>query len=61
VTVVPLTAEHWSAVERVYRAGMETGHATFEPEPPTWEAFDSSRLADQRLVALSRWSNDAAP
>jgi L-amino acid N-acyltransferase YncA len=52
VTVVPLTAEHWPEVERIYRAGIATGHATFESEPPTWEAFDGSRLADQRLVAL---------
>jgi L-amino acid N-acyltransferase YncA len=52
VTVVPLTAGHWPGVERIYRAGIATGHATFESEPPTWEGFDGSRLADQRLVAL---------
>ncbi len=52
MTVVPLTVAHWPEVERIYRAGIATGHATFESEPPTWEAFDGSRLADQRLVAV---------
>jgi phosphinothricin acetyltransferase len=50
--VLPLTAEHWPAVERIYTAGIATGHATFESAPPTWEAFDAARLPDQRLVAV---------
>jgi len=49
----PLTAEHWPAVEAIYADGIATGHATFEAEPPTWEAFDAARLPDHRLVALS--------
>jgi len=44
--------EHWSEVERIYAAGIATGHATFETEPPTWDWFDQTRLADQRLVAV---------
>jgi len=52
VSVVPLEAEHWPEVERIYRAGIETGHATFESEPPTWEHFDAGKLPDQRLVAI---------
>ena len=50
--VEALTAEHWPAVERIYAAGIATGHATFESRPPTWEEFDAGRLPDQRLVAL---------
>src|SRR3954452_114541 len=46
-----MTREHWSQVQRIYADGIATGHATFEPEPPTWEAFDASRLPDHRLVA----------
>jgi L-amino acid N-acyltransferase YncA len=42
----------WPAVERIYAEGIATGDATFETEPPSWEAFDASRLADHRLVAL---------
>lgn len=46
-----MTAADWPAVEAVYRAGIADGHATFETEPPTWEAFDAGRLDVCRLVA----------
>lgn len=52
MTVVPLTAAHWPEVERIYAAGIATGHATFESEPPTWEHFDAGKLPGQRLVAV---------
>jgi len=52
VTVAPLTAVHWPDVERIYAAGIATGHATFEAAPPAWEAFDAGRLPEHRLVAL---------
>ncbi|HEY7719887.1 MAG TPA: GNAT family N-acetyltransferase, partial [Pedococcus sp.] len=48
----PMRAEDWPQVEAIYRAGIATGHATFESEPPTWEAFDASRLPDHRHVAV---------
>jgi phosphinothricin acetyltransferase len=51
--VVPMTAEHASAVIEVYRLGIDTGHATFETEPPTWAAFDAGRLPAHRFVALA--------
>lgn len=50
--VVPLLAEHWPEVERIYAAGIATGHATFEAEPPAWEGFDAGKLAGQRLVLM---------
>jgi L-amino acid N-acyltransferase YncA len=52
VIVIPLRPEHWPDVERLYRTGIATGHATFEAEPPTWERFDAGKLAGQRLVAV---------
>lgn len=52
MTVVRLTGEHWPEVERIYAAGIATGHATFESDPPTWEHFDAAKLPEQRLVAL---------
>jgi phosphinothricin acetyltransferase len=52
VRVVPMTAEHWPAVERIYAAGIATGHATFESAPPSWEAFDAAKVREPRLVAL---------
>ena len=51
-SIVPLTTAHWPQVEAIYAAGIATGHATFEAEPPSWEAFDATRLPDQRLVAI---------
>ncbi|WGL52379.1 GNAT family N-acetyltransferase [Nocardioides sp. BP30] len=52
VTIAPLDPLHWRAVERIYAAGIATGHATFESEPPTWDRFDADKLPHQRLVAL---------
>ncbi|MFZ1410568.1 MAG: N-acetyltransferase family protein [Micropruina sp.] len=50
----PLEPGDWPAVERIYREGIATGHATFEAEPPSWEAFDAGRIPDLRLVAIDR-------
>ena len=50
-STVPLTVAHWPQVEAIYAAGIATGHATFEAQPPTWEAFDTAKLPDQGLVA----------
>ncbi|MFD1715182.1 GNAT family N-acetyltransferase [Amnibacterium flavum] len=50
-TVRPLSREDWPTVERIYRDGIDTGHATFEAEPPSWDAFDATRRPDLRLVA----------
>ncbi|WP_291885710.1 GNAT family N-acetyltransferase [Cellulomonas sp.] len=52
ITVVPLTAAHWPDVERIYAAGIATGHATFAEDVPTWEAFDAGKLAEHRFVAV---------
>ena len=46
-----MTADDWPAVRAVYAAGIATGIATFETEPPSWEAFDATRLAGHRHVA----------
>lgn len=50
--VVGLTIDRWSRVQEIYAAGIATGHATFEAEPPSWERFDNTRLADHRWVAV---------
>lgn len=50
-TVRPMTATDWPAVERIYREGIDSGNATFEAAPPTWEDFHAGRLATGRLVA----------
>lgn len=53
VSIEPLTACHWPDVERIYAAGIATGHATFDTEPPTWQQFDAAKLPSQRLVAVN--------
>ncbi|WP_456787035.1 N-acetyltransferase family protein [Cellulomonas sp. P5_C5] len=50
--LAPLAAEHWADVERIYAAGIATGHATFEAAPPTWDAFDAGKVREHRFVAL---------
>lgn len=52
VTVVGLEEAHWAAVREIYAAGIATGQATFEPRPPSWEAFAAGRPAHLRLVAI---------
>lgn len=51
VTIRPMCPEDWDAVHAIYAAGIATGEATFESEPPTWEAFDAVRLPEHRMVA----------
>jgi L-amino acid N-acyltransferase YncA len=41
-----------SAVLRIYQAGMDGGHASFESVAPSWAAFDASKLPDHRYVAV---------
>ena len=43
----------WAAVAAIYAAGIATGNATFEAEPPSWAEFDSLRLAAHRYVAVT--------
>ena len=50
--VRPLAREQWPEVRAIYAAGIATGHATFESEPPTWQAFDRAKLPNHRLVAV---------
>jgi phosphinothricin acetyltransferase len=46
-----MVAGDWPAVRAIYAAGIATGDATFETEPPTWDQFDATRLREHRLVA----------
>ncbi|MER7755475.1 N-acetyltransferase family protein [Kitasatospora sp. NPDC097643] len=52
VAVAAMLPEHADQVLAIYQAGIDGGDATFETTAPTWEAFDASRLAEHRLVAL---------
>jgi phosphinothricin acetyltransferase len=52
VRVRDLRPSDWPEVRRIYAEGIATRHATFESEPPTWEAFDAGRLREPRLAAV---------
>jgi L-amino acid N-acyltransferase YncA len=49
-----MTAADAKPVLAIYQAGMDGGNASFEHTAPTWEAFDASKLADHRLVAVDQ-------
>lgn len=51
-TVVPMAPRHWPQVAQIYRAGIDTGHATFEADTPDWESFAAGHLPEHRLVAV---------
>lgn len=53
-----MTSADWSDVERIYLAGIATGHATFETTSPDWDKWDADHLAEPRLVAVE--SDDRA-
>ena len=48
----PMHTSDAGAVLRIYQAGMDSGHASFESAAPSWAAFDASRLPDHRYVAV---------
>jgi len=50
--ILPMTDDHARQVLDIYAAGIAGGDATFETEPPSWEAFDRGRLAAHRYVAV---------
>lgn len=53
IDIVPMDASHWSAVRRIYEAGIVSGNATFETEPPSWHPWDAGHLQSCRLVAVA--------
>lgn len=52
IAIRPMLPADWAAVEAIHREGIATGDATFEAEPPMWEAFDAGKLDVGRLVAV---------
>ncbi|MFF9458144.1 GNAT family N-acetyltransferase [Streptomyces flaveolus] len=52
VRIAPLGTEHAEQVLAIYQLSIDEGNATFETTAPTWQAFDTAKLPDHRLVAL---------
>ncbi len=46
-----MRADDWERVRAIYIEGINTGHATFEIDAPTFEQWDAKHLCACRLVA----------
>jgi phosphinothricin acetyltransferase len=46
-----LVAGDWPRVSAIFADGIATGHATFETEVPSWDAWNAAHLRSPRLVA----------
>lgn len=51
-----MATDDWPAVKAIYAEGIATRVATFETEPPDYDAFDASHHSEHRLVALENGS-----
>ena len=51
-TIRELQSSDADAVLRIYQQGIDTGHATFQEELPSWEEWDASHLETPRLGAF---------
>jgi phosphinothricin acetyltransferase len=52
IEVRPLRPLDWPEAARIYEQGIQTGHATFETDVPSWPEWDAAHLAEHRLVAI---------
>ncbi len=51
ILIRDMRPDDWPQVRSIYAAGIASGQATFETEPPDWEAWDSSHSPELRFVA----------
>lgn len=49
--IITIRKDHFPEIAEIYRQGLETGHAKFETNVPTWEDWDKGKLKHSRLVA----------
>jgi phosphinothricin acetyltransferase len=50
--LLPLLKEHYPAVAKIYKQGINTGLATFETEVPSWEQWNKKHHSACRWVLL---------
>ena len=53
LVIEEMAAAHWRQVRQIYQEGIDTGLATFETRPSSWERWDQGHLHFARLVALA--------
>lgn len=49
-----LTQQHYPAVKGIYEQGLATGNSTFQTLAPEWEEWDSSHVANCRIVGVEK-------
>ncbi|HPH96058.1 MAG TPA: N-acetyltransferase family protein [Anaerolineaceae bacterium] len=53
IDLLPMQENDWPSVARIYQEGIDTGHATFAPAPPSdWQTWQAGKLNAGSLVAL---------
>jgi len=50
-TIDQMKSTDWGQVRDIFAEGIETGSASFETSPPSWEQWDKAHLPFCRLVA----------
>ncbi|CAZ96279.1 GNAT family N-acetyltransferase [Zobellia galactanivorans] len=53
IELKPMCKKDWASVSEIYADGMATGHATFEYQLPSYEAWNANHLESCRLIAYS--------
>lgn len=48
----PLRRADFGQVQQIYLLGLETGHATYEAEAPSWEKFSKAKIPETMYVAV---------
>ncbi|MGC4855940.1 N-acetyltransferase family protein [Micromonospora sp. DT4] len=52
-TLRPMSPGDADRILAIYQLGLDGGNASFEVTAPTWAAFDATRLAAHRFVAVA--------
>lgn len=48
----PMRRQDYAQVQEIYVQGLETGHATYERQAPTWEEFTGRKIEGTVFVAV---------
>ena len=51
MTIDKMQPSDWKDVKRIYEEGIATGNATFQPDAPEWETWNTDHLKHSRIVA----------
>ena len=51
VHIREMTEKDWPAVSAIYQEGINTGHATFQTESPSWPDWNDGHMEQCRYVA----------